>query len=212
MTDQSGKAHYSHWELFKSDFRRYESHYVKALASPPDGWRRWGVRAYLAFRTQGIWASADFRFGHWVSTGGPRLLKPLSVVVHLLTEVLTGIGVSHRATVGPGLYIAHYGNIMVSRHTTIGAGCNIGSGVTLGYGMGSVGRGGPTVGDAVFIAPGAKVFGPVNIGSGAIVGANAVVTGDVPDNAVVAGVPAKVIRILDPEDRAKGGYASVGLD
>jgi serine O-acetyltransferase len=51
----------------------------------------------------------------------------------------------------------------------------------------------PVIGDNVYIGPGAKIIGRVNMGSGVAIGANAVVTKDVPDNAVVVGVPAKVI-------------------
>ena len=51
----------------------------------------------------------------------------------------------------------------------------------------------PTVGDNVYIGPGAKMFGKIVIGNNVAIGANAVVTRDVPENAVVVGIPARVI-------------------
>ena len=66
--------------------------------------------------------------------------------------------------------------------------CSILQGVTLGeYG------GAPTLGDFVFVGPGAKIIGPVNVGSNAIIGANAVVTRHVAGNQVVVGIPGKAI-------------------
>ena len=51
----------------------------------------------------------------------------------------------------------------------------------------------PTIGDNVYIGPGAKLFGRISIGDNAAIGANAVVTGDMPDSAVAVGVPAKAV-------------------
>lgn len=55
----------------------------------------------------------------------------------------------------------------------------------------------PKIGDNVDICAGARVLGPITIGNNVVIGANAVVINDIPDNAVVAGVPAKIIRISD---------------
>ena len=54
--------------------------------------------------------------------------------------------------------------------------------------------GAPTIGDNCIIYPGAKIFGKITIGNNVVIGANAVVNKDVPDNAIVAGVPARIIR------------------
>lgn len=87
-----------------------------------------------------------------------------------------------------------YGGIAVVLHarTVIGKNCTIGTGVTIG------GKSGwyevPVIGDNVQICTGAKILGPVSIGSNVVIGANAVVTKDVPSNCVVAGIPAKIIR------------------
>lgn len=56
------------------------------------------------------------------------------------------------------------------------------------------GKGSPVIGNNVLLFAGAKIIGNVNIGNNVVVGANAVVTHDVPDNAVVVGIPAKVIN------------------
>ena len=87
-----------------------------------------------------------------------------------------------------------YGGIAVVLHarTVIGKNCMIGQGVTIG------GKSGwyevPVIGDNVHISAGARILGPVRIGNNVIIGANAVVVKDVPDNCIVAGIPAKIIK------------------
>ena len=87
-----------------------------------------------------------------------------------------------------------YGGIGVVIHSRsiIGENCLIGQGVTIG------GKSGwyevPIIGDNVEISAGARIIGPVRIGNNVIIGANAVVIKDVPDNCVVAGVPAHIIK------------------
>ena len=84
---------------------------------------------------------------------------------------------------------------MVNPAVKIGKNVNISQGVTIG----ATYRGGKsevaTIGDGVYIGPGAKIVGAVCIGNNVAIGANAVVTHDVPDNAVVAGVPARIISM-----------------
>jgi serine O-acetyltransferase len=65
--------------------------------------------------------------------------------------------------------------------------------ITLGQTKRGPRRGAPTIGDNVYIGPGARIIGAVVVGNNVAVGANCVVTEDVPDNAVVVGVPARVV-------------------
>jgi len=87
-----------------------------------------------------------------------------------------------------------YGGMGVVLHarTVIGENCIVGQGVTIGgkskqYNV-------PKIGNFVYIAAGARIIGAVTIGNNVIVGANAVLDKDVPDNCVVAGIPAKIIK------------------
>lgn len=87
-----------------------------------------------------------------------------------------------------GLYIVHWGNIVISSKAKIGKNCRIHSGVNIGeYG------GAPIIGDNVYIGPGSKIFGPITIGNNVKIGANAVVNKSFPDNCSIAGVPARII-------------------
>ncbi len=96
-------------------------------------------------------------------------------------------------TFGKGLSIAHYGSIVVSPHARIGENCRIHVGVNIG--MGARGEGAPHIGNNVYIAPGAKLFGNIEIGDNAVIGANAVVNKSFPDGGTIGGIPAR--RISD---------------
>lgn len=99
-------------------------------------------------------------------------------------------------SVGPGLRLYHTGDyVHVGPGARIGRHCTLLPGVVFGNKVERPGTGAARVGDNCYFGLGAKVLGAVTIGNNVTVGANAVVTKDVPDNAVVGGVPARIIRI-----------------
>ena len=104
-----------------------------------------------------------------------------------------GIAIPCTTQIGSGFYIGHCGGIVVNGKSVIGKNCNISHCVTLGQANRGKKRGYPIIGDNVYIGPGAKIVGNVRVGNDVAIGANCVVTKDVPDNAVVVGVPGKVI-------------------
>ncbi len=120
----------------------------------------------------------------------------LSRMVYKHLEYKYSFDISYNAQIGPGLTIAHYGYIIVTSNTTLGSNCSLRPGVVFGKKL-TEQTDGAIVGDNVEFGVGAKMIGNVRIGNNVIVGANAVVTKDVPDDSIVAGVPAKVVRHLD---------------
>lgn len=143
----------------------------------------------LSLLEPGAQAVAVYRLGSWALRLHPlaRLaVDPLYGVLALLVRILWGIDLSRHARIGPGLYIGHFGGITVSRHAVIGANCSLSQGVTIGAAGHGEGYGAPVIGDDAYIAPGARVFGPIRIGDNVKIGANAVVHEDIPNNAVVA--------------------------
>jgi len=107
------------------------------------------------------------------------------------------------AQVGSGLYIGHFGGIHINGFAVIGNNCNIQQDVTLGKVNRGARAGAPVIGNNVFIGAGAKILGRIHVGDGAAIGANAVVTRDVPAGMAVAGVPARVIS-----DQGSAGYVN----
>jgi serine O-acetyltransferase len=104
-----------------------------------------------------------------------------------------GISIPFETQIGSGFYIGHFGGIVVNEKCVIGKNCNISQGVTLGEASRGSRTGCPVLGDSVYIGPGAKIVGAVRIGDRVAIGANCVVTKDVPDDSVVVGVPGTVI-------------------
>lgn len=112
-----------------------------------------------------------------------------------------GVCLDFTTDIGPGLYLPHPFGIVVNRRCRIGANCNLAQHVTLGLKSREPLAGCPVIGDRVYLGPGAVVIGAVTVGDEAAIGANAVVTRDVPPRAVAAGVPAKILS-----QRGSDGY------
>jgi serine O-acetyltransferase len=155
--------------------------------------------AKLLLENQGLWAVIEYRFGRWAkfelrSSPSVRALRVLAAIWHKVIEMTTGISIAHSASLGRGLYVGHFGGIVVGGGVVMGEHCNIGQGVTIGVDGEGDRRGSPQIGDGVHIAPGAIVFGRIAIGSHTKIGANAVVNKDLPSRVLAAGVPAKILR------------------
>ena len=121
------------------------------------------------------------------------LLYPLARTFAIRYRYRYGISIDFTTRIGEGFFIGHFGGIVVSRLCTIGRNCNISHGVTIGRINRGERAGVPTIGDNVYIGPGAKILGGITVGNGAAIGANCVVTRDVPENGVVVGIPGEVI-------------------
>ena len=95
-------------------------------------------------------------------------------------------------TCGPGLQIWHYGTIIINEKTQIGKNLTIYPGVEIGHKI----PGGecPKIGNNCFIGAGAKIFGKITIGNNVTIAPNAVVVTDIPDNTIVGGIPAKILK------------------
>lgn len=97
---------------------------------------------------------------------------------------------------GPGLSLVHYGTIIINHTTKIGANCRMHACVNIGASGGEVQ--GPILGDNVYIAPGAKIFGKITIPSNTAIGANAIVNKTfTKEHTAIAGIPAKVVGEID---------------
>lgn len=134
----------------------------------------------------------------------PRALAaPFYVISRIVLkhyEYKFHIAIAPTTQIGAGLYIGHFGDIWVNPQAIIGANCNISQGVTIGQASRGKRKGYPVIGDNVFIGPGAKIIGRVQIGDNVAIGANCVVTRDIPNNAVVVGVPGRVISFAGSTD------------
>jgi len=118
----------------------------------------------------------------------------LAMVFNKMNSAIVGCVIGRGADFGPGLVLVHANGIVINGEVRGGSSVTIMHQVTIG----AEGRASPTIGDRVFLGAGAKVIGPVVVGDGARVGANAVVVRDVPPDCTVVGVPARVVRRRRP--------------
>jgi serine O-acetyltransferase len=132
----------------------------------------------------------------WWADKQSLVWMPLKIISWLMLRRYMfkyGIEIPYKTEVGPGCYVGHFGGITISYKARIGKNCNISQGVTIGQSYRGGHQGTPTLGDGVYVGPGAKLFGNIKVGNNVAIGANCVVTKDVPDNAVIVGVPGMVI-------------------
>ena len=172
------------WALVAEDFKTHG--------------RDWG--------SQGFWALFWHRFGNWRMSVRPRFLRlPLSLIYKLMfkcTQWFGGILMPYTVIVGRRVKLEHFGG-MILVADKIGDDVILRQNTTFGISRLDDLSGRPVIGNGVQVGAGAVVIGRIWIGDRATVGANAVVTQDVPEGAVVGGVPARELGRRPVEIRRK---------
>ncbi|WP_123917513.1 serine O-acetyltransferase EpsC [Georgenia muralis] len=156
----------------------------------------------VALAYPGVHALWGHRLAHRMWHASPLLKLPARLLSQVLRAV-TGIEIHPGAVLGRRLFIDHGMGVVIGETAEVGEDVVLFHGTTLGGVSMSRGKRHPTIGDRVLIGAGAKVLGPIRVGSDARVGANAVVVKDVPPGAVAVGVPARAqpappSALLDP--------------
>lgn len=153
-------------------------------------WGRWvwlqNVRVLLSVT---IWSVIQYRFAHWVYKLRIPVVKQILTVIALVfqkwVELWTTCHICREAEIGPGL--------LIHSPYCIGIGATrIGKNLTVGMGV-LITSGAKGLGDNVYFGPGAKLIGDTRVGNNVVVAANSLVISDVPDNATVIGVPARIM-------------------
>ncbi|MEN8106569.1 MAG: serine O-acetyltransferase [Pseudomonadota bacterium] len=159
----------------------------------------------------GIHAILFHRLNHWLWT---HELRWLARVLSNVPRLYTGIEIHPGAHIGRRFFIDHGMGVVIGETTEIGDDCTLYHGVTLGGTSWDKGKRHPTLGNDVVIGAGAKVLGPITIGSGVRIGSNAVVLKSVNDNNTVVGVPGRVVgkEALMPDSKRQAIARKMGFD
>jgi serine O-acetyltransferase len=178
-------------ERAKADIRRYftQQEIDKGIS--------WPKTLKRILEEEALWMVLLYRFGNWTYFRCKNpivrlIMKILYISLQKPLKLLLGININPGAEIGKGFYIGHFGGVWIGK-AKIGEFCNISQEVTIGIGGRNDLRGLPEIGNRVYIGPGAKVYGKIKIGDDVAIGANAVVSKSVPDNAVVVGNPGRII-------------------
>ncbi len=136
-----------------------------------------------------------YRVSRWLYLHHIPVLPKL---ITLLIFLIYNSKIPYQAKIGRESTFGYGGmGVVIHSKSIIGENCTICQQVTIGGGGNSRFPGVPVIGNNVYIAKGSIVMGGITIGNNVTIGANAVVTKPVPDNAIVAGVPAKILRIKE---------------
>ena len=159
-----------------------------------------GVKAVFFYRIANFFHLAKFHL--------------IARIVSQLARFFTGVEIHPAAKIGKNLFIDHGMGVVIGETSEIGNDVTIYHAVTLGGISPSIDterqrheKRHPTIGDNVVIGSGAQILGPIKVGKGARIAANAVVVNDVTDDTTMVGVPAKAIRVGN-----KGKFRPYGVD
>jgi serine O-acetyltransferase len=145
----------------------------------------------------GFRAVAVHRLGNWCmqrTSRSARLCRPLYRFLYRYVRNHYGIELPWSVRVGRCVVFEHQSGIVIHGRSVIGAGCVIRQGVTLGNRSPERPDDAPQLGENVNVGAGAKLLGGIRVGDGAVIGANAVVLGDVRSRTTVVGIPAREVR------------------
>ena len=164
------------------------------VARDPSSHSRWEVLLY-----PGVLALGLHKVAHWLYEAQLFFAARL---VNTISRFLTAIDIHPGAQIGRNFFIDH-GFVVIGETAEIGDNVTMYQGSTLGGTNptnGFRGKRHPTIGDDVIVSLGAAILGPIEVGRGARIGANAVVNKDVPEGATMVGIPAKATLVqVTPE-------------
>ena len=156
-----------------------------------------GVKAVFFHRVANFFSTAKFDL--------------IARIISQFSRFMTGIEIHPKAKIGKNLFIDHGMGVVIGETSEIGDNVTIYHMVTLGWIAPSINSNDqrnvkrhPTIENEVVIGSGAQVLGPVTVGCCAKIGANAVITKDVPEKAVMVGIPAKNVGMADSEFKPYG--------
>ncbi len=177
----------SHWDLVRADLRRCvsedEATVRRVLATL---WNNMGLQAVLVYRFGQLLRSSRRRWVTWPLLPAGWLLYGIAV---FFVRHAYGIRILLSAEIGAGFWVGHFGGVEVM-NCRLGERCSVGQQTKVGRPEDSDG---PQVGDGAWIGAHARIFGPVRIGNGVTIAPGARVTRNVPDRALVAGDPGRVV-------------------
>lgn len=175
---------YEFWQTLRADVYRYRARTDRRAFA--DAWLRepgfrftWYLRkvAFYAERKRGLGLLPYAYHRLWLNHYRFRY----------------GLDISPATSIGPGLYIGHFGGVVVSPFAVLGANVNIAKGATIGATSRGPRRGAPTLEDRVWVGANATIVGRIRIGQDALIAPGAYVNFDVPEGVVVLGNPGKVV-------------------
>ncbi len=166
-------------------------------------------RLEVALCYPGFHAIVFFRIGHWFWC---RRMKLVGRFVTHVGRFISGVEIHPGATIGRGLFIDHGMGVVIGETAEIGDNVTLYQGVTLGGTSWNTGKRHPTLGDNVVVGAGAKVLGPINVGTCAAVGSNAVVVKDVPEGSTIVGIPGRILERGDERERIFAAYGVSSSD
>ena len=159
-----------------------------------------GVKAVFFHRIANFFSTAKFHL--------------IARIISQLSRFLTGIEIHPNAKIGKNLFIDHGMGVVIGETSEIGDNVTIYHAVTLGGSSPSIDserqrheKRHPTIGNDVVIGSGAQIIGPIKVGNGARIAANAVVVKNVDENATMVGIPAKAVKVGN-----KGSFRPYGVD
>jgi len=176
----------------KADTRRLRE--IKSKSFP------WYVLESLLFEN-GYQAVVLHRIAHWFHSRGVPVLGPFFARLSLF---LTGVDIAPEANIGPGFRIAHGVGLVIGNKAVIGGSATLLHQVTIGAPSTRRIDQMPRLGDEVFVAAGSRLIGGIEVGDRVFIGANTVLTRDVPSDAKVANVAEPVIEVRSSDSPLLG--------
>ncbi|HET7615683.1 MAG TPA: serine O-acetyltransferase EpsC [Bacillales bacterium] len=158
----------------KADIKRFPDHPLKIIIT-----------------NRGFQSLFMYRLSHLL---WKRKIPIIPMILTRVIQILYSIDIDWRAEVDGGVKIIHGMGTVIGQGAKVGSGCTIFHGVTLGIAGRCKNDGFPTIGENTTLGAGSKLLGPIKIGKNAKIGANAVVTKNIPSGATAVGIPAQIIK------------------